>query len=133
MSWTPERICPHCARKTAEMEYLKEQVRQLRAEAENSWRAPFELRLTAAEARMLAYMVRHPRIVTDEQLITASRSPFLKDEPEPKLSQVFVCKIRRKLEPFGLKIHTHWGEGYRLDPDSRQRLLNWPAEGSAAA
>lgn len=123
--------CPHCARSVAEIDQLKEQVRQLRAELDGEWRAPFELCLTAAEARMLAYMVRHPRIVTDEQLITASRTPFNKDDPEPKLSQVFICKIRRKLEPFGLKIRTHWGEGYRLDPESRQRLLNWPKEDAA--
>jgi two-component system cell cycle response regulator CtrA len=39
------------------------------------------------------------------------------DEPDSKIIDVFVCKLRRKLEKSGLKstkIDTVWGQGYVL-------------------
>lgn len=38
-------------------------------------------------------------------------------EPDPKIIDVFVCKIRRKLKPTGLVIQTHWGKGYSVHHD----------------
>ena len=40
-----------------------------------------------------------------------------RDEPESKIVDVFVCKLRHKLEKAGLKgaaIETVWGQGYKL-------------------
>lgn len=36
------------------------------------------------------------------------------DEPEPKILDVFVCRVRAKLKPFGLAhyVETVWGRGY---------------------
>ena len=37
------------------------------------------------------------------------------DEPEPKIIDVFICKLRRKLEladARGMSIDTVWGQGY---------------------
>ncbi len=39
------------------------------------------------------------------------------DEPEPKIIDVFICKLRRKLElsgARGMSIDTVWGQGYIL-------------------
>ena len=39
------------------------------------------------------------------------------DEPEPKIIDVFICKLRRKLElagASGVSIDTVWGQGYIL-------------------
>ena len=39
------------------------------------------------------------------------------DEPEPKIIDVFMCKLRRKMEDFGaigVSIDTVWGQGYIL-------------------
>ena len=39
------------------------------------------------------------------------------DEPEPKIIDVFICKLRRKLEiagARGVSIDTVWGQGYTL-------------------
>ena len=42
-----------------------------------------------------------------------------KDEPgEEKIIDVLVCKIRKKLKPYGIDIKTHWGRGYYLPPRS---------------
>ena len=39
------------------------------------------------------------------------------DQPEPKIIDVFICKLRRKLElagASGVSIDTVWGQGYIL-------------------
>lgn len=44
-------------------------------------------------------------------------SVYPNEEPDPKIIDVFVCKIRRKLREhprLGLQILTHWGQGYAL-------------------
>jgi len=41
---------------------------------------------------------------------------------EPKIIDVLVCKIRRKLAPRGIAIETVWGWGYRIPAESRENL-----------
>jgi DNA-binding response OmpR family regulator len=36
------------------------------------------------------------------------------EEPEPKIVDVYICKLRRALEPHGLEIETIWGVGVCL-------------------
>jgi DNA-binding response OmpR family regulator len=56
-------------------------------------------------------------------------------------AKVHVCHIRRKFRAFAERntrtprnpINSKYGFGYRIDRDVRARLLNWPAEQSAAA
>ncbi len=35
---------------------------------------------------------------------------------------VYVCRMRKKLKPFGIVIHTQMGVGFFLDPETRRRL-----------
>ena len=44
------------------------------------------------------------------------------DWPQPKMTDVIVSKIRKKLKPLDLMIKTVWGAGYEVEPDSRARL-----------
>jgi two-component system cell cycle response regulator CtrA len=56
------------------------------------------------------------------------------DEPETKIIDVFVCKIRKKLAVAGVDnvINTIWGCGYTLR-DGVRSLSALPASGSAVA
>jgi two-component system cell cycle response regulator CtrA len=51
------------------------------------------------------------------------------DEPNPKIIDVFICKIRKKLQALGVDdfIETNWGRGYMVI-DHRQDAA--PAETS---
>lgn len=51
------------------------------------------------------------------------------DPPEIKIIDVFVCKLRKKLAPLGLKIGTAWGRGYYLEVPGAAR----PADPAAHA
>jgi two-component system cell cycle response regulator CtrA len=44
------------------------------------------------------------------------------EQREPKIVDVFVCKIRKKLRPFGVEIDTQWGVGYKMSPENVARL-----------
>jgi hypothetical protein len=37
---------------------------------------------------------------------------------------VHMCRIRHRLEPFGIAITTLWGHGYQIDADSRRRIMD---------
>lgn len=44
-------------------------------------------------------------------------------EPEIKIVDVFICKLRKKLAPLGIKIDTYWGRGYALAVAARPRIV----------
>jgi two-component system cell cycle response regulator CtrA len=50
------------------------------------------------------------------------------DEPNPKIIDVFICKIRKKLQAYGVEdfIETNWGRGYMVidrRPDADREAL----------
>ncbi len=52
------------------------------------------------------------------------------DEPNPKIIDVFICKIRKKLQQFGVDdfIETNWGRGYMvIDHRVETKLVGAPA------
>lgn len=93
---------------------LRERVRQLEdALASSSITVPLEWGLTSTEARLFAHLVTRD-VATKESIMTALYSDRPDDDPEKKIVDVFVCKIRAKVKPFGVEIATVWGKGYAL-------------------
>lgn len=81
--------------------------------------------LTKKEVQLLELiLIRGPVTVTKEQLFNALYAG--RDEPELKIIDVFVCKLRKKLGEHGPKIiKTVWGRGYlRGDGYSWQAALS---------
>lgn len=54
-----------------------------------------------------------PRICTKEHLL---RVLYLirSDEPDMKILDVFICKLRPKIKGLGFSIDTIWGQGFRF-------------------
>lgn len=92
---------------------------------------PIEWQLTASERLVFSTLVSRER-VTKDQIMAALYRDLHRDEAEPKIVDVFICKLRRKLKPFGIKIETVWGVGYYLDPLQRAEFSKI-AEGAARA
>jgi two-component system cell cycle response regulator CtrA len=65
----------------------------------------FEIFITLYDAR--------GRVLSKEALLAAI-APDIDEEPEIKIVDVFVCKIRKKLNGLGLSLETVWGRGYRM-------------------
>lgn len=120
--------CVRCAE-------LEEEVRQLKAELYNkAWEPPRELGLTRMQTAVASALMRSvDRPLSKEFLVEATRSPFCKkDDPEPKMIDTVICKMRERIKPWGLWIETVHGRGYRFTPATRQRLLNWSSQAEAA-
>lgn len=64
---------------------------------------------------LLSLQQAAPRIRSKEQLLVDLYWDE-HEEPEIKIIDVWICKLRKKLRPLGVKIDTVWGRGYRLLP-----------------
>lgn len=81
--------------------------------------------LTGHEAMLLQRLADvFPRMLGKEALLEWMYQINPDKEPEIKIIDVYVCKIRRKVTPLGIRIDTFWGKGYALAPDSRLRVVS---------
>ena len=73
--------------------------------------------LTSKEYQMLELLyLRKGSVVSKESFLDHLYGGM--DEPEMKIIDVFICKLRKKIENAGAShpfIETVWGRGYRVD------------------
>jgi two-component system cell cycle response regulator CtrA len=74
------------------------------------------LELTAKEFRIIEFLaLRKDAVLSKDAFLNHLYGGI--DEPEPKIIDVFICKLRRKLVENGaegLSVDTVWGQGYIL-------------------
>ena len=102
---------------TAENERLLDENERLRADQGLSLNAPLQFSLTGKEACLFGRLIALKGAVGTKQALMDAMYNGSIDEPEIKIVDVFVCKLRKKLKPFGVDIQTVWGQGYRIEPD----------------
>jgi DNA-binding response OmpR family regulator len=110
----------------------------LRSNAESSLVATFCLLLGLTPSESLAFvkLVKQEHVTGQELHRATSQS----DAPVSRITvvNVTVCKLRRKLKPRGIAILNVYGQGYRLDEGSRDKVRTMLADygeevGAAAA
>ncbi|WP_411037690.1 winged helix-turn-helix domain-containing protein [Shinella sp. BYT-45] len=111
------------------LETLRERIRQLEEALSPTFLPPVEFGLTASEAKVLSCLISRD-VATKQQIMTTIYSDRVDDEPDPKIVDVFVCKLRKKLKPHGVIISTVWGQGYRLENRDQFRVDNVSLVGS---
>lgn len=104
-----------------ENQILREQVRQYKEALTAPFRAPAEWRLTPTEWTIMGVLVQL-EIGTLNAIMTALYGTRPGDIPDQEIVGVYVCRMRRKLKPLGIVIHTQMGVGFFLDPETRRRL-----------
>jgi DNA-binding response OmpR family regulator len=62
---------------------------------------------------------KFPNVVSKESLLDWLYQLNTSEEPEIKIIDVFVCKVRKKLTPLGVRIDTAWGKGYSLGVEAK--------------
>jgi two-component system cell cycle response regulator CtrA len=113
----------HCSGCDERDEKIKQLERELYG---RDWEAPKELRLTKLEAAIVATLLANNRPCSSSLLIDATRGRGTHtDNPMSNLIDSKICHIRAKLRPFGLKVATIWGCGWKIEDETRARLLNW--------
>jgi len=100
---------------------LREQVRQLNEMiAGTLFGFPREWKLTRAEQRLLnSLYTGNKGFRRHEALMHAVAHS---DWADDALLKVQVCKVRKKLKPYGIEIKTVWGEGYELTLASSEAI-----------
>lgn len=107
----------------ATIQSLRDQIEVLEQALIGRDPMPLVLQLTQTENLVLAFLAQRDQ-ATKGQIMTAlyGLRPAEHEIPEQKIVDVFVCKLRKKVVPFGITIETVWGIGYALPPQSKQRL-----------
>jgi two-component system cell cycle response regulator CtrA len=100
---------------TAELATARERIAQL--EDMLCVEAPWTglLGLTRAEGVVLTVLMRRD-IVSKSQVMAALYAGRADggEEIGQKITDVFICKLRRKLKEYGIGIDTVWGIGWRM-------------------
>lgn len=114
-----------------EVEMLRERIIELEEALTGTTLLPREFRLTESEARLLGVLMQRADANRDV-IMAALYRDIHKDEPDPKIVDIFICNIRKKLKPFGIEILTRWGQGYEMPPGSKQIVRDMQAARAAA-
>lgn len=122
-------VSPHVIRSMRDrIDLLEEEVRQYRDAIEVFRPYPPEWGLTKTEGRALNALHRaRSGFISREQLLVSLYG--LEPDVEPKIIDVYVCKLRRKLAGTGIEIRTSWGAGFGLTPEGVLALNRIQAEG----
>lgn len=113
----------------AEVDRLVGRVEQLEAAMGMRVITPLEWRLTPMQMRVFGVLLSR-ELATKHAVMAALYRDDGRDEADPKIVDVFVCHIRRKLKSFGVPIETIWGQGYRLTPAAKDRARELMAMGA---
>lgn len=102
-------------------EELQEQILALKELVGMTKPKPSFIRLTATESKLFnGLMVA--QFLTKESILTLLYAERLGDEPMQKIIDVYVCKLRKKLRPYGVEIDTVWGRGYSIKQDMKDLI-----------
>lgn len=96
------------------VDLLEEQVAQLERALSGDLPCPIEWRLTASETRVFGVLV-HREVASRDAIMAALYRDRNREEPDPKIVDVFICKLRRKIKPHGVVIKTRHGMGFSLE------------------
>ena len=105
------------------LSYLEEENRQLREALEPAVALPVDWKLTKTEARVLLALHRVRQGYMDrERLLVALYG--LEVDVEPKIIDVMICKLRKKLRVAGavIPIRTFHGDGFGLTREGHAAL-----------
>ncbi len=89
-------------------------------------------KLTGLEASFLVVLLKHKHVektrlhnIVENQRAMRATQPNNKDATDPKMVDVMICKLRKKLKVIDkdLKIETIWGGGYYIEAAMKPRIV----------
>lgn len=81
-------------------------------------------KLTRLQVAVFIALLRRPQITKAQVHAAIETTRMLApDETDPKMIDVVICHIRKKLRPHGVELKTIWGQGYTLAAAERDKVL----------
>lgn len=105
-----------------EMQYLRDRVEMLESEIGFKRELMFDLLLSDAEQTILRILYKRAQISHASLWIVLYGHLPDCDQPETKIVDVYICRIRAKLAEYGIQIENLWSFGYRLAPADKAKL-----------
>jgi two-component system cell cycle response regulator CtrA len=106
----------------AENDVLRARISMLEQEIGIRNEVPLVFGLTGQESRILSMLMQRGMTTKEQLLVAVTTDPTGNQQPTIKIVDVFICKMRKKLAPFGIVIETVWGRGYNLDQENRRKV-----------
>lgn len=89
------------------------------------------LKLTRLQASFMMVLLKRNEVdkdtlhhVVESQRAIRQSRPDNMEETDPKMVDVVICNMRKRLKPLGISITTVWGHGYFLNDISRKVVEN---------
>lgn len=105
----------------AEQSRLAAENRRLRDMLAPPGFLPTVFKLTDQEERAFKALLSRDQWTRESLLASMYLDANERDIPDIRNTDSVVCKLRRKLEPFGIAIETYYGQGFRISPGMRAR------------
>jgi DNA-binding response OmpR family regulator len=110
-----------CELLTKENDDLRDRIAQLEEVLGMNFDSPAFMGLTAHEAKLFGMLMKRDAVTKAGAMdILYGLGPDA-DVAEEKIIDVFICKLRKKLDPFDIPVETNWGQGYFMTEASKQR------------
>lgn len=100
-----------------ENEDLRARVRELEQQLGISVGPPLAFGLSRQEGVIFGLLVKNPLVTREFAMSTLYLHE--QDMADDKILDVFICKVRRKLQPWNIDILTKWGQGWFMPSESR--------------
>ena len=119
----------HVAGRANELQALRDRVEELEAILGLAGVAGIEhLPLTRSQAAILGMLCRRDFCSRDSLFVAlyGARTEVL--QPEVRVIDVYICRIRRLLGERGIVIQNRWGVGWWLKAEDKAKVRLWIAE-----
>lgn len=106
-------------------EEIERLTQKLQANQQLTFLPPRSWRLTETE-RLSLQTLCAVAVASRSRLFEATRATgrgWRKHDVDPKVVDVYICRLRRKLQPLGFEIHTAIGCGWSIDAEQRLQLV----------
>ncbi len=86
-------------------------------------------KITGLQAAMLSVLIRRPEVTKDvlHQVIEQRRGNN-KDQTDPKMVDVVICHLRKRMKLHDIEISTIWAKGYCMEAPMRAKALKMVQE-----
>lgn len=108
-----------------ENEELRARVRALEEMTGVTFDAPPQFGFTRNETVIFGLLLKNKMVLRTSMMNALYMHK--QDEADIKIVDVWVCKIRKKVRPYGITVQVQWGQGYFMPADSKavaQALLD---------
>lgn len=102
-----------------EVARLDEENRWLKDQLAPPGFLPAAFKLTTYEERVLKALLSREQWTRESLLASMYLDANERDIPDIRITDVIVCRLRRKLKRFGIDIETLYGKGFRIAPAIR--------------